>query len=194
MKLSMSTLNTSTTFWLPPHVSCNEKDIRKFFAYYRDISHPIFLCKQREPRRLHHPSSLRGSDKGVLNLNSVHHCIIPEAISLHYLTDERFSTVIKSRHCNLRARRLLGVFDRLRTRLSISRNTYNLVTAHLTLKTLQRKSSNFVHAMTNESKRVFVGWAPAHQSEVRNKTSFVSTFAAVGGSPPYTFLKGTQSC
>jgi hypothetical protein len=66
------------------------------------------LSHQCNPPRLHYPSSLRGSIEGILNVYSARHCCIPEAISLHLITDESLSKALLESLCQeLSARRLI---------------------------------------------------------------------------------------
>jgi hypothetical protein len=160
MKLSMNTLDT---FLLLPHL------------YYEDIPCSRFLSKQHNPRRLLHLSSLRGSVESVLTIDSANHCCIPEAISLHQVTDENFSTFIKPRHRKVRARRLLR-------HSSTSKEAVSFVWWYFISTTLL--------AMT--SKRAIVGCV-LRTSTVSIGTNYVYVNGCGGAlRAPYTFLKGAS--
>jgi hypothetical protein len=95
---------------------------------------PIWQAQGKQPLvaanfSSHFPSSLRGSVKGEIRIDSAKHCCIPEAISLHHSSDESSSTVMKTLHSEVKA-------GRLPRRLFPANDTGSFISQEFNTKTL----------------------------------------------------------
>ncbi len=125
---------------------------QKFLPTTNNMDYSELLSKRRNTCRSHHPSSLRGSVKGVLNINEVNRCLIPEAISLLLVRGGViFESVVEN------SRQLVSE-GRLLRRLSTANDTLNFATCFSLLLAMTRGGDvlNSGHHKFRTSRRMLI--------------------------------------